>query len=69
MSLESLFEHIIFSEHQAEKSRRALREGQGAALWGRVSGAEGRGGIGVEFAVWRERQLKSHMPTASEMET
>lgn len=29
MSLESLFEHIIFTEHQAEESRRALREGQG----------------------------------------
>ncbi|CAO2585945.1 Coiled-coil domain-containing protein 172 [Lemmus lemmus] len=26
MSLESLFEHIIFTEHQAEESRRALRE-------------------------------------------
>lgn len=29
MSLESLFEHIIFTEHQAEESRRVLREGQG----------------------------------------
>lgn len=29
MSLESLFQHIIFTEHQAEESHRALREGQG----------------------------------------
>jgi hypothetical protein len=28
MSLESLFQHIIFTEHQAEESRRVMREGQ-----------------------------------------
>ncbi|MBZ3876521.1 Coiled-coil domain-containing protein 172 [Sciurus carolinensis] len=28
MSLESLFQHIIFSEHQAEESRRVMREGR-----------------------------------------
>lgn len=27
MSLESLFQHIIFAEHQAEQSRRVLRKG------------------------------------------
>lgn len=32
MSLESLFQHILFTEHQAEESRRAMREGQGPAL-------------------------------------
>lgn len=33
MSLESLFQHIIFSEHRAEESRRLLREGR-AFAWG-----------------------------------
>ncbi|KAL4698850.1 hypothetical protein H8959_011507, partial [Pygathrix nigripes] len=28
MSLESLFQHIIFTEHQAEESRRLMREGR-----------------------------------------
>ena len=37
MSLESLFQHIIFSEHQAEESRRVMREG----------GACPRGAFGV----------------------
>lgn len=27
MSLESLFQHIIFTEHQAEENRRVMREG------------------------------------------
>lgn len=30
MSLESLFQHIIFTEHQAEESRRVMREGEPA---------------------------------------
>lgn len=30
MSLESLFQHIIFTEHQAEESRRVMREGRPA---------------------------------------
>lgn len=52
MSLESLFQHILFTEHQAEESRRAMREGRGPALGGMLSlgagyldqrrGAEGR---------------------------
>lgn len=36
MSLESLFQHIIFTEHQAEESRRVMREG-GPALRGRLA--------------------------------
>lgn len=58
MSLESLFQHIIFSEHQAEESRRVMREG-GPALAGRLAlgvcttGWSGREGL-VEFATWRE---------------
>lgn len=27
MNLESLFQHIVFSEHQAEEGRRRMREG------------------------------------------
>lgn len=34
MSLESLFQHIIFTEHQAEESRRVMREGGWACPWG-----------------------------------
>lgn len=34
MSLESLFQHIIFSEQRAEESRRLMREGR----WGRLRG-------------------------------
>lgn len=73
MSLESLFEHIIFTEHQAEESRRALREGQGPCPMG-PSGAgcqeqrkERRSRRGV--CSLEGTKLKSHMPTASEMET
>lgn len=36
MSLESLFQHIIFTEHQAEESRRLMREG-GPALGGHLA--------------------------------
>lgn len=38
MSLESLFQHIIFSELQAEESRRLLREGRRDTL-GALHGA------------------------------
>lgn len=31
MSLESLFQHILFSEQRAEESRRLMREGQRGA--------------------------------------
>ena len=54
MSLESLFQHIIFSEHQAEESRRLMREGQGLCplSWGlgaggkAVGSGQGSGGWG-----------------------
>lgn len=42
MSLESLFQHIIFSEHLAEENRRLMRQGRALA------GASGLGAGGLE---------------------
>lgn len=50
MSLESLFQHIIFTEHQAEESRRVMREG-GTALRGHLAFGAGVCSWGA-FGFW-----------------
>lgn len=47
MSLDSLFQHIILSEHLAEENRRLMRQGRALA------GASGLGGGGNQEAVGR----------------
>lgn len=65
MSLESLFQHIIFSEHQAEESRRLMREGQGLCClsWGLGAGGKAGGsGQGSEGSGKDSRKVSYHRP-------
>lgn len=80
MSLESLFQHIIFSEHLAEENRRLMRQGRAlAGASGLGAGgleAEGirrqwaePGGGGRRLSTWREGQLKGVLSQAPETGT
>ena len=66
MSLESLFQHIIFSEHQAEESRRLMREGQGLCplSWGLGAGGKAVGS-GQSSEGWG-KTVKGVLPQATE---
>lgn len=51
MSLESLFQHILFTEHQAEESRRELREGRVVVPWGGGGQVPEGGGLGAALTL------------------
>ncbi len=65
MSLESLFQHIIFSEHQAEESRRLIREGRcsrlvlGPVSWGGGGRVVLLGGVGWGLEPKAARKVRS----------